>query len=86
MQCLFGLVGLLVFLVSSETVSEPALKTVLVLYGERGDLLAIRAIEQNIRETFHASASPEIDFSSEYCGFACLLLRSRTICFPILCR
>ena len=86
MQCLFGLVGLLVFLVSSETVSEPALKTMLVLYGERGDLPVIRAIEQNIRETFHASASPEIEWFSEYCGCACVLLRSCLISFPVLCR
>jgi hypothetical protein len=44
MQRLFGLVGLLVFPVSWEAVSEPALKTVLLLYGERGDLPAVRAI------------------------------------------
>ena len=36
------LLGLLVFLVSSETVSESASKTVLI--SERGDLLVIRAI------------------------------------------
>ena len=44
-------------------------KAVLVLYGERGDLPAIEAIEENIREVFHASAAPHIALFSEYLDF-----------------
>jgi hypothetical protein len=86
MQRLFGLAGLLVFLVSAEAASQPALKSVLVPGGERGDLSVIRAIEQNIRQLFHVSSSPEITSFSEYCGFASAPLCSRTIYFRILCR
>jgi hypothetical protein len=86
MQRLFGLVGLLVLLASSEAVSELALKTVLVLYGERGDLPAVRAIEENRREVFHPSTSPRVELYPEYCGLASLPLCSRTICFSLLRR
>ncbi len=79
MRRLLGLVGLLVLLVSSEAVSELALKTVLILYGERGDLPAVRAIEENMSEVFHASTLPEIELFSEYCGFANFPLCSRTV-------
>jgi hypothetical protein len=78
--------GLLVFSVSAEAASQPPKKLVLALYSVRGDLSIIRAIKQNLREAFHASASPEIELFSESCGFACFPLCSRTICFPILCR
>ena len=44
-------------------------KSVLVLYGERGDLPAIEAIEENMRQAFHASASPRIELFSEYLDF-----------------
>jgi PAS domain S-box-containing protein len=49
--------------------SREAEKSVLVLYGERGDLPAIQAIEENIREVFHASVSPHIELYSEYLDF-----------------
>jgi hypothetical protein len=86
MQRFLALAGLLVSLVSAEAASQPPKKSLLVLYGVRGDLPVIRAIEQNSREVFHASASRQIDFFSEYCGFACVLLRSCIIYFPVLCR
>lgn len=35
-------------------------KTVLVLYGERDDWPAIRALEENLRQVFHSSVSPKI--------------------------
>ena len=41
-------------------------KSVLVLYGERGDLPAIEAVEENLREVFHGSRSPPIELFSEY--------------------
>jgi PAS domain S-box-containing protein len=41
-------------------------KSVLVLYGERGDLPAIEAVEENVREVFHTSQSPRIELFSEY--------------------
>jgi PAS domain S-box-containing protein len=44
-------------------------KSVLVLYGERGDLPAIEAVEENIRQVFHASTSPRIEVFSEYLDF-----------------
>jgi len=86
MQRLIPLAGLLVFLVSAEAASQPPLKSVLVTYGERGDLSVIRAIEQNIRQVFHVSSSPEIESFSEDCGFAYSPLCSRTIYFRTLCR
>jgi hypothetical protein len=82
MQRFITLAGLLVFSASAEAASRPPKKSVLVLYGERGDLSVIRAIEQNLREIFHASASRQIDCFSEYCGFACVPLCSQNI----LCR
>jgi PAS domain S-box-containing protein len=45
-------------------------KSVLVLYGERGDLPAIEAVEENLREVFHGSRSPPIELFSEYLDFA----------------
>jgi hypothetical protein len=45
-------------------------RSVLVLYAERGDLPAIQAIEENMREAFHASTSPPIEVFSEYLDFA----------------
>jgi PAS domain S-box-containing protein len=42
---------------------------VLVLYGERGDLPAIEAVEENLREVFHGSRSPPIELFSEYLDF-----------------
>ena len=86
MQRFITLAGLLVFSVSAEAASRPPKKSVLVLYGDRGDLSVIRAIEQNIREVFHALASPEIELFSEYCGCACFPLCFRTIYFPVFCR
>ena len=86
MQRFIRIAGLLVFSVSAEAASRPPKKSVLVLYGERGDLSIIRAIEQNIREVFHASASREIELFSEYCGCACFQLCSRTIYLAVLCR
>jgi hypothetical protein len=84
-QRFITIAGLLVFSVSAEAASRPPKNSVLVLYAERGDVSIIGAIEQNIREVFHASASPEIELFSEYCGCACVLLRSRIIYFPVLC-
>jgi len=49
MRRLFGPAGLLVVLLCSEAVSEAALKTELVLYGERRDLPVIRAIYFSVR-------------------------------------
>ena len=85
-QRFITLAGLLVFSVSAEAASRPPKKSVLVLYGDRGDLSVIRAIEQNIREVFHASASPEIELFSKCNSGACFPLCSRTIYFPVLCR
>jgi signal transduction histidine kinase len=45
-------------------------KTVLILYGERLDLPAIRAAEQSLRESFAASTSPPVDWFAEYFDFA----------------
>ena len=44
-------------------------KSVLVLYGERGDLPAIQAIEENMREVFHGSTGPHIELFPEYLDF-----------------
>ena len=44
-------------------------KSVLVLYGERGDLPANRAIEENIRAVFHKFREPHVELYSEYCDF-----------------
>ena len=45
-------------------------KNVLILYGERLDLPAIRAAEQSLRETFAASAAPQVKWFAEYFDFA----------------
>jgi two-component system sensor kinase FixL len=45
-------------------------KSILVLYSERGDLPAIEAVEENLRQVFHASVSPQIELFSEYLDFA----------------
>jgi hypothetical protein len=84
-QRFITLAGLLVFSVSAEAASRPPKKSVLVLYGERGDVSIIRAIEQNLREVFHASALPEIELFSKYCGCACLPFCFCTIYLPVLC-
>ena len=47
-----------------------AKKNVLILYGERLDLPAIRAAEQSLRETFAASAAPQVEWFAEYFDFA----------------
>jgi len=44
-------------------------KSVLVLCGERGDLPAIQAVEENLREVFHNSRSLRIELFSEYLDF-----------------
>jgi PAS domain S-box-containing protein len=44
-------------------------KSVLVLYGERGDLPGFDAVEDNLREVFHRSPSPRIELFSEYLDF-----------------
>jgi two-component system, LuxR family, sensor kinase FixL len=63
---------LVLFLVASGFVAVPpgTEKTVLVLYGERGDLPAIGAVEESVRRFFHSSASPRIELFSEYLDFA----------------
>jgi len=86
MQRFIAPAGLLVSLVSGEATSQPQLKSVVVFYGEQGDLSGISAIEQNIHEVFHASASPEIEFFSGCNSGVCFPRRSRTIYFPVLCR
>ena len=45
-------------------------KNVLILYGERLDLPAIRAAEQSLRETFAASTTPQVEWFAEYFDFA----------------
>ncbi len=52
------------------SVSPATKKSILVLYSERGDLPAIEAVEENMRQVFHASASPQIELFSEYLDFA----------------
>jgi two-component system, LuxR family, sensor kinase FixL len=49
--------------------AEP-MKSVPVLYGESGDLPAIQAVEENLRQVFHSSRSPRIELFSEYLDFA----------------
>jgi PAS domain S-box-containing protein len=61
--------GLLLLATGLAYESPETEKSVLVLYGERGDLPAIEAIEENIHELFHASVSPRIDLYSEYLDF-----------------
>jgi two-component system, LuxR family, sensor kinase FixL len=60
------------FLVASGFAAVPSgtERSVLVLYGERGDLPAIEAVEDNFRQVFHASTSPRIELFSEYLDFA----------------
>jgi len=86
MRRLFGPVGLVVFLVSSEAVSETALQTGVRLYRERTNLLAILTIKENMREVFHSLASPRVKLSSDCCHFAWFPLCPRTFYFPVLCR
>lgn len=61
--------GLLLVVTGLADESSEAEKSVLVLYGERGDLPAIQVIEENIREVFHASVSPHVELCSEYLDF-----------------
>jgi PAS domain S-box-containing protein len=65
--CAWG--GLLLVGASFADVSLEAEKSVLVLYGERGDLPAIEAVEENIRQALHNSTSPRIELFSEYLDF-----------------
>ena len=63
--------GLLLLVTSSLADVPPATeRSVLVLYSERGDLPAIEAVEENIRQVLHASTSPRIELFSEYLDFA----------------
>jgi two-component system, LuxR family, sensor kinase FixL len=63
--------GSLLLMASGFASVPPATKkSILVLYSERGDLPAIEAVEENMREVFHASASPQIELFSEYLDFA----------------
>ncbi|MFZ3376414.1 MAG: hypothetical protein WA183_12745 [Chthoniobacterales bacterium] len=84
MQRFIALASLLVSLVPAEATLQPPLKSVLVPCRERGNLSVIRAIEQNIREVFHASASPEIELFSQYRDFAYFPNSSRILYFPVL--
>jgi len=62
--------GALLLVASTFASVPPATeKSVLVLYGERGDLPAVEAVEDNIRRVFHASTSPRIELFSEYLDF-----------------
>jgi signal transduction histidine kinase len=61
--------GLLLVTIGFAYGSPEPQKSVLVLYGERGDLPAIQAIEENLREVFHAATAPQIDLYSEYLDF-----------------
>jgi two-component system, LuxR family, sensor kinase FixL len=65
----FATGGLLLVATGFARDSPGAEKSVLVLYGERGDLPAIQAVEENMREVFHASVSPRIELFSEYLDF-----------------
>ena len=47
--------GLLLVTIGFAYDSPEPQKSVLVLYSERGDLPAIQAIEENLREVFHAA-------------------------------
>jgi two-component system, LuxR family, sensor kinase FixL len=68
--CVFArFATLLTGTVFAATSPEPV-KSILVLYGERGDLPAIQAVEENLREVFHSSRSPRIELFSEYLDFA----------------
>jgi PAS domain S-box-containing protein len=62
--------GVLLFLATGFAYDSPdSEKSVLVLYGERGDLPAIQAVEENMRRVFHTSTSPRIELFSEYLDF-----------------
>jgi two-component system sensor kinase FixL len=57
--------GALLFVGSAFADDSPqAGKSVLVLYGERGDLPAIQAVEENLRQVFHSSRSPRIELET----------------------
>src|ERR1700758_1174106 len=54
--------GVLLLVASGFAGVPPATeRSVLVLYSERGDLPAIEAVEDNIRQVLHASTSPRIE-------------------------
>jgi ABC-type uncharacterized transport system substrate-binding protein len=62
--------GALLCVVTSFALGWPeAEKSVLVLYGERGDLPAIEAVAENVREVFHTSHLPPVELFSEYLDF-----------------
>jgi len=63
--------GALLLVASGFAAVPPATeRSVLVLYSERGDLPAINAVEENIRQVLHASTSPRIELFSEYLDFS----------------
>jgi two-component system, LuxR family, sensor kinase FixL len=67
--CAIVAVVLLPLASGSASVPPATKKSILVLYSERGDLPAIEAVENNLRQVFHASASPQIELFSEYLDF-----------------
>ena len=67
--CTFVACNLLIVAAGLASESSGTEKSVLVLYGERGDLPAIQAIEENMREVFHGSVSPRIEVYPEYLDF-----------------
>jgi PAS domain S-box-containing protein len=64
--CVFVSAARLLVGVLFASESPEAEKSILVLYGERGDLPGIQAVEENLREVFHSSRSPRIELFSEY--------------------
>ena len=63
--------GVLLLVASGVANVPPATeRSVLVPYSERGDLPAIEAFEENMRQVLHASTSPRIELFSEYLDFA----------------
>jgi hypothetical protein len=61
--------GLLLVTIGFAYDSPEPQKAVLILYSERGDLPTIQAIEESLREVFHAATPPHIDLYSEYLDF-----------------
>ena len=66
----FAEASLLLMASGFASVPPATKKSILVLYSERGDLPAIEAVEENMRQIFHASVSPQIELFSEYLDFA----------------
>jgi C4-dicarboxylate-specific signal transduction histidine kinase len=61
--------GLLLVTIGFAYDSPAAQKSVLVHYAERGYLPATQAIEENLRENFHAETASHIDLYSKYLDF-----------------